>query len=135
MRSRGIKTALLSNCAENTRDLLERLTLTPLVDAVVLSWEVGYAKPDREIHKESLHRLHAHRSNTTLPGRSRVCAGQTHDHEACLLIICGSPVSYYAPTGASPQADREGEPRRPYCPGTHMLPSSMRTGWKRARRN
>ena len=89
---------------------MDRLTLTPLVDAVVLSCEVGYAKPDREIHEESLQRLHAHRSNTTLPGRTRVCPGQTDDHETRLLIICGSLVSDHAPTGASPQADAQGYP-------------------------
>jgi len=40
--------------------------LTPLVDDVVLSCEVGHAKPDRMIYQEALRRLSAAREQTLL---------------------------------------------------------------------
>ena len=54
MRSEGILIALVSNCADSTRGLLEYLGVIPLVDAVVLSCEVGSAKPSPEIYVTAL---------------------------------------------------------------------------------
>jgi putative hydrolase of the HAD superfamily len=54
LRSQGILIALVSNCADNTRGLLEYLGVIPLVDAVVLSCEVGSAKPSPEIYVTAL---------------------------------------------------------------------------------
>ncbi len=54
LRSQGILIALVSNCADTTRGLLEYLGLIPLVDAVVLSCEVGSAKPSPEIYVTAL---------------------------------------------------------------------------------
>jgi putative hydrolase of the HAD superfamily len=45
LRSRGVKTAIVSNCDENTRDLLVELGVAALADALVLSCEV--IGPDR----------------------------------------------------------------------------------------
>jgi len=50
LRSRGIRIALVSNCADTTRAMLEYLGIIPLVDAVVLSCEVGSVKPYPENH-------------------------------------------------------------------------------------
>ncbi len=49
LRALGIATAFVSNCSENTRGLLDHLGLSQLVDALVLSCEVGTAKPDAGI--------------------------------------------------------------------------------------
>jgi putative hydrolase of the HAD superfamily len=57
MRTKGVRTAFVSNCADNTRPLLTGLGLSALVDAVVLSCEVGAAKPDPRIYKIALDRL------------------------------------------------------------------------------
>jgi HAD superfamily hydrolase (TIGR01509 family) len=57
LRSRGIATALVSNCADTTRALLEYLGLIPLVDAVVLSCEVGSMKPYPEMYVTALEEL------------------------------------------------------------------------------
>jgi putative hydrolase of the HAD superfamily len=46
LRSRGILVALVSNCVENTRQLLSDLGVSALADAVVLSCEAGCTKPD-----------------------------------------------------------------------------------------
>jgi putative hydrolase of the HAD superfamily len=54
LRSEGILIALVSNCADTTRGLLEYLGVIPLVDAVVLSCEVGSAKPSPEIYITAL---------------------------------------------------------------------------------
>jgi putative hydrolase of the HAD superfamily len=54
LRSEGILIALVSNCADTTRGLLEHLGVIPLADAVVLSCEVGSAKPSPEIYVTAL---------------------------------------------------------------------------------
>ena len=71
LRSRGTATALVSNCADTTRAQLDYLGVTPLVDAVVLSCEVGSIKPYPEIYatalEERLHRLRARRVRPDRP--------------------------------------------------------------------
>jgi putative hydrolase of the HAD superfamily len=57
LRSRDVLTALVSNCADTTRALLEYLGIVPLVDAVVLSCEVGSMKPYPEIYVTALDEL------------------------------------------------------------------------------
>jgi HAD superfamily hydrolase (TIGR01509 family) len=57
LRSNGIKVALVSNCADNTRTLLTDLNLAPLADHVILSCEIGFAKPSPEIYAYALRTL------------------------------------------------------------------------------
>ena len=57
LRELGVRTAFVSNCAENTRPLLDRLGLTALVDELVLSCEVRAAKPDPAIFEVAIARL------------------------------------------------------------------------------
>ena len=57
LRSRGVKAAIVSNCDENTRPLLASLGVAALVDALVLSFEVGAAKPEAKIYRRALDRL------------------------------------------------------------------------------
>jgi putative hydrolase of the HAD superfamily len=57
LRSRGVLTALVSNCADTTRGLLDELGILPLVDAAVLSCEVGSVKPYPEIYVTALEEL------------------------------------------------------------------------------
>jgi HAD superfamily hydrolase (TIGR01509 family) len=54
LREQGTLIALVSNCADTTRGLLEHLGVIPLVDAVVLSCEVGSMKPSPEIYVTAL---------------------------------------------------------------------------------
>ena len=54
LRSRQVKIALVSNCAENTRAQLSRVGLAELADVLVLSCEVGYAKPAAQIYETAL---------------------------------------------------------------------------------
>ena len=57
LRANGVLTALVSNCADNTRALLEYLGVIPKVDAVVLSCEVGSMKPYPEMYATALDEL------------------------------------------------------------------------------
>lgn len=57
LRERGIKIAIVSNCTETTRPLLAKLGVTGLADAVILSCEVGSAKPEAGIFRCALDRL------------------------------------------------------------------------------
>jgi putative hydrolase of the HAD superfamily len=57
LRSRDVLTALVSNCADTTRGQLEYLGVVPLVDAVILSCEVGSMKPHPEIYVTALDEL------------------------------------------------------------------------------
>jgi putative hydrolase of the HAD superfamily len=57
LRSLGVKTAIVSNCDENTRPLLASLGVAALVDALVLSYEIGAAKPEPKIYLRALDQL------------------------------------------------------------------------------
>jgi HAD superfamily hydrolase (TIGR01509 family) len=54
LRSQGILIALVSNCSETTRPLLEYLDVVRLADAVILSCEVRSAKPSPDIYLAAL---------------------------------------------------------------------------------
>ena len=54
LRTSGIRTAFVSNCSSNTRPLLIALGLADLVDHLVLSCEVGAAKPEPAIYRTAL---------------------------------------------------------------------------------
>ncbi len=57
LRSRGVLIALVSNCADTTRALLEYKGVIPLADSVILSCEVGSMKPSPEIYVSALEDL------------------------------------------------------------------------------
>ena len=57
LRASGTRIALVSNCDHATRPILETLDLEREVDALVLSCEVGSAKPDAPIFLEAMRRL------------------------------------------------------------------------------
>jgi len=64
LRARGLRTAVVSNCSRSTRPVVDRLGLEREVDAVVLSFEVGAAKPDPAIYLAALDRLAAQPAET-----------------------------------------------------------------------
>lgn len=57
LTANGVRTALVSNCADTTRGQLEYLGIIPLVDVVILSCEVGTMKPYPEIYLTALAEL------------------------------------------------------------------------------
>jgi putative hydrolase of the HAD superfamily len=54
LRSRGIKSVIVSNCSEHTRPLLTSTGVADAADALVLSCEVGSAKPAPLIFRRAL---------------------------------------------------------------------------------
>jgi putative hydrolase of the HAD superfamily len=54
LRSRGVKTALVSNCSYNTVPIVERLGLEAEFDSVILSFQVHAMKPEPEIYRLAL---------------------------------------------------------------------------------
>jgi len=59
LRGRGLPTAIVSNCDHATRPIVDELGLEREADAVVLSFEVGVAKPDAGIYQAALDALGA----------------------------------------------------------------------------
>jgi putative hydrolase of the HAD superfamily len=59
LRAGGARLAVVSNWDVSLHDVLERTGLRPLVDAVVISAELGVAKPDPAIFRAALQRLDA----------------------------------------------------------------------------
>jgi HAD superfamily hydrolase (TIGR01509 family) len=59
LRARGVKTAIVSNSDHGTRPVVERLGLPREADAILLSFEVGSAKPDAAIYRAALDALGA----------------------------------------------------------------------------
>lgn len=58
VRASGLKTAILSNgVPEVMARVVSDRPLTPLFDVVVVSYELGHAKPEREIYDATLARL------------------------------------------------------------------------------
>lgn len=54
LRERGIRTGLISNWDPSCRSVLEKTGLTPYLDPIVVSSEVGVEKPDRRIFEKAL---------------------------------------------------------------------------------
>ena len=54
LREQGNRTARISNCSHSTRPIVDALGLEAQFDAIVLSFEVGAAKPDPAIYREAL---------------------------------------------------------------------------------
>lgn len=76
LRQRGIKIALVSNCADNTRPFLADLNLLQLADEVILSCEVGFAKPSPEIYLRALSALGAAAADAVMiDDNPSCCAG------------------------------------------------------------
>lgn len=57
LRADGTAIALVSNCGDTTRPLLDDLDVIPLADSVILSCEVGSVKPSPEIYLTALEDL------------------------------------------------------------------------------
>ena len=64
LRGRGIRTGIVSNCDHSTRPAIEELGLVEEVDAVILSFEVGAAKPDPAIYGAALQAVDAAAADT-----------------------------------------------------------------------
>jgi HAD superfamily hydrolase (TIGR01509 family) len=90
LRSSGVRVALVSNCIENTRPLPADLGISSLADAVVLSCEVGWAKPDPRIYRRALDQLGVIPSAAVfVDDQSACCAGAAAEGITALQIARG----------------------------------------------
>jgi HAD superfamily hydrolase (TIGR01509 family) len=70
LRERGIRTGLVSNIAMDVRPVLARGGMLDLLDAVVLSFEVGVSKPEPGVFARALAALGAAPERTLMVGDS-----------------------------------------------------------------
>lgn len=92
LRARGIKIAIVSNCTENTRPLLASLGVDALADAVILSCEVGAAKPAARIFRHALARLGvAAEAAVFVDDQAAYCAGSEAVGISAVQIVRGEP--------------------------------------------
>ena len=68
LRASGISICLLSNAGVPIRTVLDRDGLTPWYDAIVLSYEVGFVKPDPRIFEAALAALDLPASDVLMVG-------------------------------------------------------------------
>ncbi|WP_018251460.1 HAD family hydrolase [Salinispora mooreana] len=70
LRSRGVRTVMLSNIGLDIHSFLDRAGVSALLDGVVLSFEVGLVKPDPAIFAHALELLNVPGSHTLMVGDS-----------------------------------------------------------------
>lgn len=70
LRARGIRTAILSNVGFDLRPVLERSGLVDRFDVLVMSFELGVAKPRPGIFAHALERLEVGAHETLMVGDS-----------------------------------------------------------------
>jgi putative hydrolase of the HAD superfamily len=76
LRSRGARTALVSNCSRDTAHVVDRLGLRDEFDAVILSFEVGARKPDAAIYEAALAAIDAEtRDGVFVDDQAAYCDG------------------------------------------------------------
>lgn len=78
-RRRGLKLGIVSNATPSFREAIDRVGLMPYFDAIIISAEVGLAKPDPAIFKLGLDRLNLKPGQAffvdDLPGHVRAARG------------------------------------------------------------
>jgi putative hydrolase of the HAD superfamily len=91
-RAAGLKIAIVSNCGEQTRELLVELGVAALADVLVLSCEVGAAKPAARIFRQALDQLDV-TAGTALfvDDQAAYCAGAVAVGIAAVQIVRGEP--------------------------------------------
>jgi putative hydrolase of the HAD superfamily len=100
LRAGGARLAVVSNWDISLHDVLERTGLRPLVDAVVISAELGVAKPDPAIFRAALDRLGA-------PADGAVHVGDSLEHDVAGARAAGLEAVLVARNGApAPQGVR-----------------------------
>jgi putative hydrolase of the HAD superfamily len=107
LRAAGARLAVVSNWDISLHDVLERTQLRALVDVVVISAELGVAKPDPAIFRAALQRLGATASDAIHVGDSvehDVAGARAAGLEAVLVARNGAP----APDGVRVVAALDG---------------------------
>jgi putative hydrolase of the HAD superfamily len=102
LRSGGLKVAIVSNCSEHTRPLLTELGVIALADAVILSCEVGAAKPSAEIYQRALDQLGVGATAALfVDDQAAFCAGAADLGIAAVQIVRGEPDGHVPTAGTA----------------------------------
>ena len=95
LRAGGARLAVVSNWDVSLHDVLERTQLRALVDVVVISAELGAAKPDPAIFRAALDRLGATASDA-------INVGDSVEHDVAGARAAGVEAVLVARNGAEP---------------------------------
>ena len=95
LRERGVRLVVVSNWDVSLHDVLERTGLRPLVDTVVISAELGVAKPDPAIFRAALDRLGA-------DAKGALHVGDSVEHDVVGARAAGIDAVLVARNGAAP---------------------------------
>jgi len=68
LRESGFRLGLLSNATPTTAFLISKFNLRSLLDPLILSYERGVKKPDKEIYRIALEKAEAHAAETAFVG-------------------------------------------------------------------
>ena len=121
LRDRGVKTAIVSNCTENTRPLLVKHGVDALADTLVLSCEVRSAKPAAEIFRCALDRLGAAAEAAVfVDDQAGYCAGSVAAGIRAVQIVRADPDG---PGLDAPGLDGPGLDGQEPAPGTTVVRS------------
>ena len=88
LRDAGVKTGLISNCLGDTSELWSSTPFAPLLDASILSFDVGIVKPDPRIYRLACERLAVEPPNCLFigDGGSNELSGATNVGMNAVLI-------------------------------------------------
>ena len=124
LRSRGIGIALVSNCSQSTRQMLEHLGVIALTDAAILSCEVGSLKPSPEIYLDALEALGAAPADAVMvDDQARFCTGAEAVGVRAIQISRDDPI---APDGPGDHGSPGGQPPDPGFPVVRTLLGALR---------
>jgi putative hydrolase of the HAD superfamily len=93
LRAGGARLAVVSNWDVSLHDVLERTGLRGLLDAVVISAELGVAKPDPAIFRAALERLGAKADDA-------IHVGDSVEHDVAGARAAGLEAVFVARNGA-----------------------------------
>jgi putative hydrolase of the HAD superfamily len=93
----GVARVVVSNWDVSLRAVLDRTGLTPLLDGIVISAEVGAAKPDPAIFERAL-------AVAGAPAEEAVHVGDTPDVDVAGALAAGLRAIHLDRSGADPQA-------------------------------
>ena len=124
IRSRGMGIALVSNCSQSTRQMLEYLGVIALTDAAILSCEIGFLKPSPEIYLDALEALGVAPADAVMvDDQARFCAGAEAVGVRAIQISRDDPI---APDGPGDHGSPGGQPPDPGFPVVRTLLGALR---------
>ncbi|MDR7351045.1 HAD superfamily hydrolase (TIGR01549 family) [Glycomyces algeriensis] len=86
LKAQGYPIALVSNIGFDARPILRRLGIDRFIDEWILSYEVGYCKPDEKMFYAACHALDVEPSRVLMVGDTMADAGAARIGARCYLL-------------------------------------------------